>query len=565
MPEGLAQWGYELFLRREAARRRGPAPENHAGKDIAQRGFEPCLLALLRLSVGTDPGPGLTTGWFPAALVRTGHLVRAAELAWTIGDELERSRQLLALVKAAADAGDLYGAQALAESVPLPQLRDEALVALVPAWARAGERDLATALAEGIRYPHNWARAWAVLARAVADDGDIQDALGFVGRADDEARAFVFDGTGEVLVLLMEAAAATGDQERAAALADRVEDFTRSHTRAAWSKSRPLAAVLAREALSGDLDRLDTLLRTPSRPSAAGDVLCGWALDAAADQGGAQADQGGAGDDQGGAEDVVQDLTRDVGQGAPREGEFDEFSPRPLPPRPFLTAWELAWVLDAVAEAADLDVALALADRAEALLESGGAGRDHDHLLRAVTLLLARRGQAERAMALADRIDADLRAGRQAEIVGELARSGDTDTAESLAHAITDPRARARALIEVVRELARRGAPDAAETVANLIDDRWAQDEALVAVVQGRARRGDPDRAETLAHSIAHRATRARALAALAEVSEPSRARRLAAQVVVLGGWDAALPVLERIVPRSTAVVVDQMMIRDGL
>ncbi|MDV9174456.1 hypothetical protein R6V09_30655, partial [Streptomyces sp. W16] len=76
---------------------------------------------------------------------------------------------------------------------------------------------------------------------------------------------------------------------------------------------------------------------------------------------------------------------------------------------------------------------------------------------------------------------------------------------------------------------------------------------------------GDPGRAEALAHSIAYRATRARALAALVEVSGPSHARRLAAQAVVLDGWDVVLPVLEPIVPRSVAVVVDQMMARDGL
>ncbi|MFD8212433.1 hypothetical protein ACFV2U_01480 [Streptomyces sp. NPDC059697] len=80
------------------------------------------------------------------------------------------------------------------------------------------------------------------------------------------------------------------------------------------------------------------------------------------------------------------------------------------------------------------------------------------------------------------------------------------------------------------------------------------------AVARETARHGDPGRAETLTRSIAHRGTQARALAALVELSEPSRDRRLAAQVVVLGGWDPVLPVLERIVPRSVAVVVDQMM-----
>ncbi|WP_262062569.1 hypothetical protein [Streptomyces sp. STR69] len=540
MPEGLAQWGQELFLRRERERRRGLAPESVAGQGFVRRGFEPCLLALLRLSASGDVGTGLTGGWFPGALARTGHLVRAAELAYTISGELKQGEALLALVQAAAGAGDLSGAQALAESIPLRQLRDEAQVALVPAWALAGERDRAVTAAETIRYPHNWAWTWAVLAKAVADGGDTHEALRFAARAEDEARAFVFEGTGQVLVLLMEVVAATGDHVRAAVFADRVEDFSRSHNRTPSSRSRPLAAVLARETMTGDLDRVDALLCPPPRPPVgAGGEVCGWALTGSADQ-----------------------------DAAP-EGDLDEIDDaRPLPPRSFLGAGDLAYVLDTVAETADQEVALALADRAEALLETGD-GRDHDVLLRAVTLLLARHGQAERAMALATRIDPEPRVGRQAEIVGELARYGDTDAAEALARAITDRRAQARALIEVVRELSERGDAGAAETLAQGITDRWARGEALVAVVRECARGGDLGRAEAIAHSIAHRATRARALAALVEasveVSEPAHARRLAAQAVVLDGWGAALPVLESIVPRAVAVVVEQMMMRDGV
>ncbi|KUN76518.1 hypothetical protein AQJ64_36650 [Streptomyces griseoruber] len=517
-------------MMRERERRRGLAPEKDVGRDILQGGFEPCLLALLRLSVGRDPGTDLTSGWFPRALARTGHLVRAAELAYTISDELKQGTELVELVKAAAGAGDLGGAQALAESIPLRQLRDQALVALVPRWARAGERARAVALAERIRYPHNRGWAWALLAKAAADSGDIDETLRFAARADDEVSSCAVDGTEQVLALLVEVAVATGDHDRAAALADRVEDITRSRNPAGWSKPRSLAVVLAREALGGDLDRLDALLQPPPGPAVgAGGTVCGWALGEAGDQ------------------DMV------------LEGDLDETAAGPFSTGSPLGAWDMACVLDAVAETAGQDVALALADRAETLLETGD-GRDHDILLRSVTLLLARHGQVERAMSLTDRLDPVLSVARQADIVGELARSGDTGGAVALAHAITDRRARARALIEVVRELARRGDPGRAGALAHAINDRWAQGEALLAVARELARHGDPGRAETLTRSIAHRGTRARALAALVELSEPSRACRLAAQVVVLGGWDPVLPVLERIVPRSVAVVVDQMM-----
>lgn len=530
MPEGLAQWGHELFRTRERELRRGLAPENHTGRDVVQRGFEPCLLTLFRLSVGRDPGTGLVDGWVPKALARTGHLARAAELAYTVSDELEQGDELLELVKAAAGAADLCGAQALAESIPLRQLRDQALVALVPQWARAGERDEAVALVERIRYPHNWGRAWAMLAKAAADNGDTDEALRFAARAEAELSAFAVAGTEQVLALLAEVTVAIGDHDRAVALADRVEDITRSRHTTGWSQPRPLAMVLAREAAGGDLARLDAFLRPPPG-LAAGDA------------------------DTEGEWPHGETTDKDMA----REEDVDEVGARLSSPGSPLNAWDLACVLDAVAETADHDVALALADRAETLLGTG-AGLDHDILLRSVTLLLARHGHVERAMALADRLDPDLRVGRQAEIVGELARYSDTDVAEALAHSINDRGAQARALIEVARELARHGDPGRAEALAHRIDDRWAQGEALVAVVRELARQGDPGRAEALAHTIAYRATRARALAALAELSESSHARRLAAQVVVLDGWATVLPVLERVVPGSVAVVADQLM-----
>ncbi|MFF5302092.1 hypothetical protein ACFY5F_22250 [Streptomyces sp. NPDC013161] len=536
MSKRLALWGEDLFLSREWERRRGLTPESHAELGLVQRGFEPCLLTALRLSLGTELDTRVSTGWFRQALARTGYLARAAESAYTISDEGKRGEELLTLVKAAANAEDLPRAQELAESITERQLRDMALVALVPAWARAGERDRAVAVAESVRYPHNWGKAWALLAKAVADNGDTPDALGFADRADAEASSAGFDGTGEVLALLAEVAEAAGDQVRAAMLADRVEDFARSHRRNPWSQPGPLARVLVREASRGDFDRIDALL-------------------------GRRLGSGAEGESGSGAEGGERSLGGDElgGQGMASRGGADPdllIKALPVPRSPFGLS-DMAYVLDAVAEAGAQDAALALADRAEALLDSA-VDVDHGHLLHALTLLLARRGQVERAMALVDRIVPEWRAGRQAEIVGQLARYGDTDRAEALAYGITDRRAQTRALIDVVRELARRGDPDRAETVAHSITDRWSEGEALIAVVRELARRGDPDRAEDLAHSIAYRATRARALAVIAELSDPPRARRLAVQIMVVDGWQAALPLLERIAPRAVVTVADQ-------
>lgn len=528
--EGLAQWGEEFGLVRVAEREGGLAPETGTGRGVARGGFEPCLLAVLRLSV--RGGPDVRSyRWFQQALAGTGHLARAVELVYATSSAGGVDDGLIDVLKAAASAGDLRGAQALAESFSGRQLRDRALVALVPAWARAGERGRAVALAESIRYPHNWGRAWATLAKAVADDGDAREALGFASRAD-TLNADAGDGmwSTHVCALLVEVAVATGDHARAAALADRLESFVRSKPYdEGWVRPGPLAKVLASEVLRGDLNRIDALLpRSPGPSHEADGPPC--------------APVGG-----------VPDPDPGLGLGLDLILVADSS-------RAPLDASVVADVLDTVAATAGQEVALALADRAEALLLDD-EGHYHDALLRALIRLLARRGQVERAMAFADRIDAPhLRAGQQADIVRELARYGDTVRAEALAHEITDRHAQARALVEVVCEVACRGDTVRAEAVAHAIADRWARGEALVAVVKELGRQGDSGRAETVASSITYRGTRARALAALMESAEPSDARRFAARAVVLGGWPTVMPEVERVAPRAVVTVADERL-----
>ncbi|MDQ0313433.1 tetratricopeptide (TPR) repeat protein [Kitasatospora herbaricolor] len=475
------------------------------------------------------PGRGFPT-WLLESLARTGHLAQAAELAYATGGRTGPGDTLLALVEAAAHAGDLRGAQALAESIPERDAHDRALVALVPAWARSGERGRAVALAERVRYPHHWGRAWATLAKAEADRGDMAAALECAARADESASMAGGVASPDVLALLVEVAVVAGDAAWAAELADRMQSPAApiGYDRRGGGL-HPLARVLACEALQGDLRRIDALLTSPEE-SADADV----------------------------------DLPRTDGPDPARE------DPEPDPDRfthllpdpssgPLVDARVMADLVHAVAESADHDLALALADRAEGLLDTGAARHSHD-LLEAVILLLAGRGHHLRAMALADRFDEpSLRSARQARIVREVARHGDVDRAEYLARAISDRPAAVVALLGVVHELARRGLLDRAQELAGSFTDAWDRDEALTAVVHGLARQGSMSRAESLASSIVHRAARARALASLVELSPPPRARRLAAQAVVLDGWAAVLDVLEPIVPRAAATVADQL------
>ncbi|MGW7585660.1 hypothetical protein ACWGKU_31930 [Kitasatospora sp. NPDC054768] len=526
MLKGLAQWGQELYWTRIGDQRLGLAPPGSRDTGLLRSGSTPCLLTVLRLAAYQETGrrsdPDLA-----AALVRAGRLALAVELVRSGAGRSGPEEDLVHLVRTAGEAGDLDGARALAESLTDRALRDSALVAHIPAVARAGDHEGAAGLARTVRYPHNWPRAWAGLAKAVADGGDLPAALGYAARAVECAGAGA--ESGRALVTAMEIAHAAGDHVLAGMFADRVEDLVRREGRKGTGQRASLVAVLAFEARIGDLGRLDAVLRSVARAAAR-----------AAEE--AEAAATGARE---------RDADPDVLCLTIRARPSPHFDARIVPE-----------LLEAIAESANRDVALALADRAEELLRRD-SGFEGFALRKAVTLLLARHGQVERATALADRIaDPDLRAARKAEVVEALARSGDTDRAEALAHALADRRVRSRALMAVVGELARRGETARAEALVPAIPDRWGRGEALVDVVGALARQGEPERAEDLAHTIPHGRARARALAALVERSEPARARRLAARAVFLGGWAMVLDDLEEIAPGGTVAIADEVMRR---
>ncbi|MFJ8622161.1 hypothetical protein ACIRD3_04880 [Kitasatospora sp. NPDC093550] len=529
MVEELAQWGPELYWTRAREQRLGLAPPGSGDQGPLRSGAVPCLLTVLRLAAHRKAGSRADLD-LALALVRAGRLARAVELVRSGADRSQAGRpgtegDLLRLVRAAGEAGDLDGARALVESLTDRALRDGALVDHIAAVARAGDHGRAADLARTVRYPHNWPRAWAGLAKAVADDGDFPAALGYAARADECAGRGA--EAGRTLVTAMEIARAAGDHALAGTYADRVEDLVRREGRTGVGQRAFLVAVLASEVRSGDLERLDAVLRSLARAAAA------KAAEAAA-----------AGAREGGTDADVLCLTI-------RARPHSPFDARIVPE-----------LLAAVAETADRETALALADRAEDLLRSE-AGRGSLALEEAVTSLLARHGQVDRALALVDRIvEPGLRAVRRTEVVEVLARSGDTDRAEALVRSLAAPWARSRALMAVVGELARRGETARAEALAAAVPDDWARGEALIDVVGALARQGEPDRAEEVAHTIPHGGTRARALAVLVGASEPARARRLAARAVLLDGWTTVLDDLEEIAPGGALAIADEVLAR---
>ena len=520
MPKGLAQMGHWLYVRRLLDQRLGPAPLYSRDDGLLRSGFAPCLLTVLRLAVyhKEDKSAGMNLA---SVLVRAGHLTRAVELLRSEPGRAKPERDLVRLVQMAGEAGDLDGAQALAESLTDRSLRDNALVALVPAMARAGERERAAALAETVRYPHNWPRAWAGLAEAVADSGDFPAALGYAARAAECGGAEL----GRVLLTSMEIAHAAGDHVLAGTFADRVEDLVRRESLNGNGQRALLVAVLAFEARNGDLERFDAVLRSLARTAAAE---------------AAEAEAAGLQE----ADDDPDVLCLTI----------------LARPRPLFDPAIVSDLLEAVTETVDRKVALALADRSEELLRSDAAFGSLQ-LRQALIFLLTRHGQVERAMALVDRIvEPHLRAARQAEIVEALARSGYPDRAEILARVLANRWARSRALMAVVGELARRGETARAEALIPAIPDRWGRGEALIDVVVALARQGEQERAENLAHTILLSQTRARALAAMVGVSDPPSSRRLAARVVFLGGWALVLEELEEIAPGGALAIADEVM-----
>ncbi|MFF9645358.1 hypothetical protein [Kitasatospora aureofaciens] len=386
--------------------------------------------------------------WHLRALARTGHLARAAELAFTISDETKQGEALLSLVEEAAGAGDLLGAQALVDSIRVRDCHDRALVALVPAWARAGELDRALALAERVRYPHNWSITWALLAKALADTGDFRGALDFADRAAGSASS-------RVLALLLDVATAAGDHVRAGDLVDRLEDLARLHGPHSPGYDRggprPLTAILVPEVVRGDLDRLDALLRRPGTsplyPAVMVDVL-----EAAAETTEA---------------DVVIALVERT------QTLLDACSPT-------------SWHADDLRTAAALMLARhGQVERAMAFADAMNAPHRRAGWQAEIVGELARGGDTGRAETLAHAItDRRARARALIAVVEELARRGETDRAQALTRAIPDLWARGHALVPVVEELARRGETERAEALADTIAFRETRDRALFVVAE---------------------------------------------------------------------------------
>lgn len=412
--------------------------------DVVKARHDPCLLAVVRLSMHAPPlDPGLPPEDIPGllrALVRVGEADRAATVIRAIRDPELQGRKFIALVRTMAELGDREGAEAWARSISAPQVRARALIVSARAYAGTGDFDRATALAGSIAYPHLQARAWAELAKAAADLCDANSAVDFAHRAQVlSGELLSTEWKVEVLLPLMEAVASIGEGYWAGALADQIEDFVRYdpiasiqpcgnaytppnskvHARPRYpapDRQDVLTALLAAEVRMGQLDRLDALMRSSSF---------------------------------------------------------------------LLGPHTLAAVLYAVADTAPQDVVPALADWAGGLLQQSRDDEWHEDLLLSTTGLLTRHGHTDRAETLArSTSDPQLRQEALAAVAAGLASNGKFDRAEILACAIGDPELRAESQARVVKALGRHGQVSRGETLARSIDDPHWQAQGLAALAR---------------------------------------------------------------------------------
>jgi lipopolysaccharide biosynthesis regulator YciM len=182
--------------------------------------------------------------------------------------------------------------------------------------------------------------------------------------------------------------------------------------------------------------------------------------------------------------------------------------------------------------------------------------------------VLAAVGDPSRVVALAKEAEAAARsmtnsiqqAAALTRLVSELALVGEYDRAEGVARSIAEPYQREEALAELVRTAAVAGEYDRAEALARSIGSRHREATVLVRLTSDLAEVGEYDRAEAVARSIAYRRLQAQALIALAQKTDPARARALVAWALRHGEWSEPLSALARLHPDAVLAVADRFL-----
>ncbi len=404
--------------------------------------------------------------WIAESLAKAGDFDRAEQTANTITytHPPHRTETLTRVAEAVAKAGDFARAEHLARTITYPPSLAEALARVAGVVAKAGESGRATRLlndAEQAARTDTLRRsaleALARVAGSVAEAGDFD-------RAEHIARTITsFHWQANALARLAGAVAKSGDFDRAELIARTITDRHWKEDARYW-KTEALTRVAEAVALAGDFERAEHIAHTMTESYNRVDMLVRIAGAAAK-----------AGDFER-AEHIAHTITDDptsstnalvrIAEAAAEAGDFDRAE------HIAHTMTDGYWKVKALAGVAGV---VAEAD------ESGRATRlvdDAEHLARTIT----ERFEFNRVNMLVWAAEAGAKAGES----GRAARL--LEDAEHIAHTIDHTYSRADALARVAEALAKSGDFDRAERIAHTITlDRSHRAKALVALAQNRS------------------------------------------------------------------------------
>jgi hypothetical protein len=400
-------------------------------------------------------------------------------------------------------------------------------------WAVLGRPDRAIALANGITDPDRRAFALRQLVTALAARRDqdrawaLAAAEAAAGEIDDpERRAHALSG--------LASAAAVADPDRAERLLDRIStpsarDLALSGLAAAAAAADPDRAERLAHQITDPRVRAPALSELARVAAAAGDTARAAAMVAASEAAAREIP------DPDRRAHVLRELAAPIAAAGDQE-------------RAERLAHEITnrghrdFALDRLAAAV---AAAGNPDRAERLAREITEPADRARALRELAAAIAAARDPVRAMAVATAAETAAREITRAsdrdrtlsELAGVFAAAGDHDRALRLAHEMTDPGNRARALSGVAGAVAAADAEQAAalsaatEATVREIADPAARAWALDDLARAATAAGDHDRAERLAREITNPERRARALSAQAEAlaaGDPVRAMAVA-------------------------------------
>ncbi|MDG4788636.1 trypsin-like peptidase domain-containing protein [Micromonospora sp. WMMD1102] len=484
-----------------------------AAEEIADRVGEPRRRAVTLAQLAMAAARAGDRAWSETLADRAEATVRATADTRTrefVFADLERARRL---VEAGGGTGTPAGDRPAASTQPppagtqapvaVPGILPESPVALVRAAAEAGDLDRTTALAERIADPVGRSSALAEVARAQVVAGNHADvwqsidaALVLARRERDVA------AQAAMVARLARVAAGTGDHRRALGIA-RESYFELRQTPMLDDLAGAMIAV-------GETARAETLSWCVDDPGRRAAILAELAGAVTATHGAghgaelfasAERIAGGIRDrrERAGRLTEVALTLVDTGEHdrASRLANAAEESARNLydPHRQAVTLLDLA---DALTGAGQLDTALALVGTAEAVSRGPTDLQSQSMLLSRIALALARAGRADAAVSAARQVADPVRQPQViAEVVAVLARGADHELAEDLARTIRDDASRHQALHDLALGVADH-APERAERIADEIGAPGLRLRALAGLASAALDRRDRPRADAL-------------------------------------------------------------------